>query len=70
MKATMKSYQRAGALGLIALFVATLSIVTPANGAGFVVAPLSALVSFACGWFWYKGRFGSDEDKTWVATNF
>lgn len=66
----MKQYQRAGALALVAIIMGIISFVVPSNGAGYVTGPLFLLLGCVGGWFWHKGRFGSDKDKNWVESNF
>jgi hypothetical protein len=66
----MHRYQKAGVLSLFAVILGALSFVVPSSGAGYVVGPLFLLVGCASGWFWYKGQFGSDQDKNWVESTF
>lgn len=64
------AYQRAGCLALLSIVLGGFVPFIPSNGAGYAMAPLFVIVGALAGWFWYKGRFGSDADATWVEDNF
>lgn len=60
-------------IGLFALLSVLLGIVAlcvPTGGAGYVCGPLLILLGIGAGWFWKKGRFGSEDDRRWVEENW
>ena len=64
------SYQRAGCLALLCIVFGVFGPFIPSDGAGYALAPLFVILGAVAGWFWYKGRFGSDADAKWVEDNF
>lgn len=71
MKKRMKGYQKAGAFGLFGIIYGVISLLIPSDGfGGYFMGPMAILAGVGFGWFWYKGKFGSELDRDYVEKNF
>jgi len=70
MKTEKQGHQKAGGFALLCLLMGLVSPFIPSSGAGYFVSPLFVLLGLGAGWFWFKGRFGTDKDKEWVNDHF
>jgi hypothetical protein len=60
----------AGVMALVSLMLAISCLFVSASGAEIFTGPLFLILSGIACWFWFKGTFGSDEEKQWVESNF
>ncbi len=68
----MKGSTIAGAGAAICFIVTFLVLLSSPTDSGVEYIGVPGLFVLGCvfAWFWYKGSFGTDEERQWVENNF